>query len=51
MGGDLILSMPHEWQLKFNESDIVVEERMSQPVDPRIVQAMYHKIPDFPRLR
>jgi transaldolase len=49
MGGDLILSMPHEWQLKFNESDIVVEERMSRPVDEKIVQAMYQKIPDFRR--
>jgi transaldolase len=49
MGGDLILSMPHEWQLKFNASDIPVEERMSRPVDPRIVQALCDKIPDFRR--
>jgi transaldolase len=49
MGGDLILSMPHEWQLKFNDSEIAVEERMSRPVDPRIVAALCDKIPDFRR--
>jgi transaldolase len=49
MGGDLILSMPYEWQLKFNQSDIPVEERMSRPVDEKIIQALYQNIPDFRR--
>lgn len=47
IGGELIVSMPYEWQVKANDSDIEVKERMSIPVDPPIVKAMYEKIPDF----
>jgi transaldolase len=47
IGGELIVSLPYEWQLKANESDIEVKERMSDPVDPQFIQAMYEKIPDF----
>jgi transaldolase len=49
VGGELILSMPYEWQLKFNASDIDVCERMSQPVDGYMIDAMYARIPDFRR--
>jgi transaldolase len=49
IGGELIVSLPHEWQLKANASDIDVRERMSHPVDPKIVESMYEKIPDFRR--
>lgn len=49
MGGDLVLSIPYDWQLKFNASDIEVGERMSRPVDARIVETLCQKIPDFRR--
>ena len=49
MGGDLILSIPYDWQLQFNASDIEVGERMSRPVDGRIVETLCQKIPDFRR--
>ena len=49
LGGELIVSMPYEWQLKANASDIEVRERMSNPVDPQIVQALCEEIPDFRR--
>lgn len=49
IGGDIVLTIPYEWQLKINASDIKVEERMSTPVDPRIVDTLYAKIPDFRR--
>jgi len=49
MGGELIVSMPYEWQLKANASDIEVGERMSNPVDAKIIEVMYEKIPDFRR--
>jgi transaldolase len=49
IGGGLIQSLPYEWQLKANASDIEVKERMSDPVDPKIIDAMYTKIPDFRR--
>jgi len=41
--------MPYEWQLKANESDVEVKERMSVPVDAKIIAAMYEKVPDFRR--
>ena len=49
IGGDLIVSLPYEWQLKVNASDIEVRERMSASVDSRIIEEMYEKIPDFRR--
>ena len=49
IGGDIVLSMPYEWALKANASDIVVKERIDDPVRPEIVQALYDKIPDFRR--
>jgi transaldolase len=49
IGGDIVLTIPYEWQLKINASDIEVKERMSNPVDPQIITALYDKIPDFRR--
>ena len=49
IGGDVILSMPYEWALKANASEIVVKERIDEPVRPEIVQALYDRIPDFRR--
>ena len=49
IGGELIVSMPYEWQLKANASDIEVRERMSLPVESGIIQALYERIPDFRR--
>jgi transaldolase len=47
IGGDLILTIPHEWQVLFNQSDIEVKERMQNPVDPRIIGELCSKLPDF----
>jgi transaldolase len=49
IGGDVVLTIPYEWQLKINASDIPVVARMQNPVEPHIVDAMYSKIPDFRR--
>lgn len=49
IGGDIVLTIPYEWQLKINASDIPVQERMQNPVDPQIVDALYEKIADFRR--
>ncbi|MFN3982750.1 MAG: transaldolase family protein, partial [Caldilinea sp.] len=49
IGGDIVLTIPYEWQLKINASDIPVIERMQNPVDPKIVEALHSKIPDFRR--
>lgn len=49
IGGELIVSLPYEWQLKANASDIEVRERMSTPVDAKIIDELYREIPDFRR--
>lgn len=49
VGGDLILSIPYEWQLQYNASSLEVTERMSRPVDPQIIDELLRKIPDFRR--
>ncbi len=49
IGGELIVSLPYEWQLKANASDIELQERMSTPVDAQIVEELYENIPDFRR--
>ena len=49
IGGDVVLTIPYEWQLKINASDIPVEDRILNPVDPKMVEALYEKIPDFRR--
>jgi transaldolase len=48
VGGDVSLTLPHEWQVRYNESGVKVAERMQIPVDPAIVSALY-RIPDFAR--
>jgi transaldolase len=47
IGGDLILTIPHEWQVQFNKSDIEVKPRIDDPVDPAIVAELQRKFPDF----
>jgi len=47
IGGDVVLSIPYDWQVLFNSSDIEVKERMHNPVDPDIVRELYRKFPDF----
>lgn len=47
IGGDIILTIPYEWQLKMNASDIEVKDRMFNPVNPTILSEMLTKIPDF----
>ncbi len=49
IGGDIVQTMPYEWALKANASDIAVIERMQNPVDPQIVDALYRTFPDFRR--
>lgn len=47
IGGDIILTIPYEWQVLFNNSDVEVKERMQNPVDPALVAEIYRKFPDF----
>jgi transaldolase len=43
------MTMPHAWQVRFNESGIEPVERMSVPVEPWIIEELTARIPDFSR--
>jgi transaldolase len=49
VGGDVILTMPHAWQVRFNASGITPEDRIDEPVDAAIVHELRDRIPDFSR--
>jgi transaldolase len=49
IGGDVVISPPHRWQKRYNASDVEVTDRMSVPVDARIVDELERKFPDFRR--
>jgi transaldolase len=49
IGGDVVISPPYSWQLRFNSSDIEVCSRIDDPVEPRILQELSKKFADFRR--
>jgi transaldolase len=49
IGGDVVISPPCAWQKRYNESDIEVVPRIDDPVEPRIVETLLRKFPDFER--
>lgn len=49
IGGDVIISPPYQWQVKFNASDVAVVSRIDNPVDERIVAALSGKFEEFTR--
>jgi transaldolase len=49
IGGDVVISPPHSWQVRFNASDVEVRSRIDRPVEPRIVEELSRKFADFRR--
>ena len=49
IGGDVVVSPPYSWQVRFNASDIVVRSRIDDPVDPKIVDELTNKFQEFRR--
>ncbi len=49
IGGDIILTIPYEWQRLFNASSVEVKERFSQPVPAEAVDCLYQNFADFRR--
>lgn len=49
IGGDVVLTIPYEWQVLFNGSDVPVVERIANPVPGGIVETLLAKFPDFRR--
>jgi transaldolase len=48
IGGDVSLTMTHDWQVKYNESGVAIEEHMHIPVKPEIVKEL-SRLDDFRR--
>jgi transaldolase len=49
VGGDVILTLTHQWQVRFNNSGIDPLPRIELPVDGAIVKELLKHIPDFRR--
>jgi len=49
IGGDIIMTIPYKWQLRYNESSVPSKPRMDTPVDERILSQLYEKFADFRR--
>lgn len=49
IGGDVVISPPYAWQVRFNASDIVPRSRIDNPVDQRIVDELQKRFLDFRR--
>jgi transaldolase len=49
IGGDVVCSIPPDWQRLFNGSSVPVFERMQNPVESRIFAELYDNFVDFRR--
>ena len=49
VGGDVVLTMTHAWQVRFNASGIAPETRIDEPVDPAMVRELAGALSDFER--
>jgi transaldolase len=49
IGGDLVISPPYSWQLRFNASDVEVRSRINEPVREEIESALSKQFADFRR--
>ncbi len=47
IGGEVSMTIPYDWQVKFNNSDVTVEDRMDIPVDEKIIDDLMTKYPEF----
>ena len=49
IGGDVVVSPPYSWQVRFNASDIPVVSRIADPVDAAVVSDLQRRFVDFRR--
>ena len=47
IGGDVVISPPYPWQVRFNASDVQVQPRIGEAVSPKIVEELSRKFADF----
>lgn len=49
IGGDVVISPPYKWQVRFNASDVAVKSRINEPVPAAVIAELKRKFPDFTR--
>ncbi len=49
VGGDVSMTLPYPWQVRFNKSGLAPRPQMDVPVDPAYVAELYERVPDFRR--
>ena len=49
IGGDVSMTIPHQWQVRFNASAVEVRPRFADPVPAAYVDELLARIPDFGR--
>jgi transaldolase len=49
VGGDVVLTIPHAWQVRFNGSGISPAVAIDEPVDAGTINELLTRIPDFER--
>jgi len=47
VGGDLVMTMTHQWQRRFEASGLVVRPRFDEPVPAASVAELLDRVPDF----
>ena len=49
IGGDVVVTLTHQWQKRFNASDVEVISRINNPVNQKIIEELSRKFIDFKR--
>ena len=49
IGGDVVISPPHAWQVRFNASDIQIRARIEDAVEEKVIEELYRRFEDFRR--
>ena len=47
VGGDVVLTIPYKWQLRFNASDVEVHDAIDDPVPAGCIESLSSHLPDF----
>ena len=49
IGGNVVISPPYSWQVRFNACDVEVRPRIDEPVQGAVIETLLRHFPDFRR--
>lgn len=49
IGGNIIHTIPYKWQVRYNNSDVEIKNTTDMDEDPRMIDELSRKFPDFKR--